>query len=90
MREHLQFSSMDELLRYVQERSDDIERVQIPRSPTVDLSHPPDPAVVHRVEAGMILRFVASNFEVLSVEQAEAVLNDGILNRAKIRIEFLR
>ena len=74
------------LLQYIRERSDDIEKAVIPQHLSI-VFHPSE----ERVEAGLVLHLVSG--EVLIVndkKDAEAVLNDGILHRMKIRIELLR
>lgn len=90
MAEAFNFGSIEEVLRYIQERSDDIEKVQIPQMPTVSITHPKNPHHEIRLAAGMIVRMVSGSFEVLSKDQAELVLNDGILTRMKIKIELMR
>ncbi len=74
------------LLNYIRERSDDIEKAVIPQHLSVVFQPSGE-----RVEAGLVLHLMSG--EVLIVNQkgdAETVLNDGILNRMKIRIELLR
>lgn len=74
------------LLKYIRERADDIEKAVIPQHLAIVFQPSQE-----QVQAGLVLHLVSG--EVLIVrekEDAEAVLNDGILNRLKIRIELLR
>ena len=74
------------LLQYIRERTDDIEKAVIPQHLSV-VFHPGE----EEVEAALVLHLISG--ETLIVQEkadAEAVLNDGILNRMKIRIELLR
>lgn len=74
------------LLRYLQERSDDIEKVVVPQHPYIVF-----PTTGERVEAGLVIHLVGGDLKIIPNKQdAEAVLNDGILNRMKIKIELGR
>ena len=75
-----------ELLRYIQERSDDIEKVVIPQHPYIVMRPSGE-----QVEAGLVIHLIGDDMKIIPNKQdAEAVLNDGILNRMKIRIELGR
>ena len=72
------------LVRLIQEQSDDIEKVVIPQYPFVVLEG-------EQVEAGLIIHLVSGRLRIIpNKTDAEAVLNDGILNRMKIHIELGR
>jgi hypothetical protein len=74
------------LLNYIREKADDIEKAVIPRHLSI-VFHPSE----ERVEAGLVLHLVSGELLIVNKKQdAEAVLNDGILNRMKIKIELLR
>lgn len=90
MFEEWQFSSNDEVLDYIRERCDDIERVVIPQHPFITLFDPQNQEDKRDIEAGMIIHLVSGNYQVLTPAEAEAVLNNGILNRRRIRIELGR
>ena len=75
-----------ELVRYIQERSDDIEKVVIPQHPCIAF-----PATGEQVEAGLVIHLIGGDLKIIPNKQdAEAVLNDGILQRMRIRIELGR
>ena len=80
------FGGAEALVRYVQERSGELERVVIPTSPSV-LHHRGEP-VANMSTAGMLLCYAGGGRELLSKADAEALLNDGVLNRMRIRIEL--
>lgn len=83
-----QFQSTTAALGFIRERADDIEMAVIPRRMSLDLPSPTDPSVMVAVETGMALRFVDGNFQLLSIELADAVVNDGILARLRIPMAF--
>lgn len=73
-----------ELVRIIQEQSDDIEKVVIPQHPYIVLEG-------EQVEAGLVIHLISGRLRVIpNKTDAEAVLNDGILNRMSIRIELGR
>ena len=73
-----------ELLRYFQEKCDAIEKVTIPKPPYILL-----PQTGEEVEASMVLHLLSGEMKVIPDQKtAEAVLNDGLLHRLKIRIEL--
>jgi len=86
--EFVNFGSSEKLLTYVKERSDDIERVVIPLSPKWlgdKLGNPIAPLP----SFGMALHMIDGSKKVLTREDAEILLNDGLLNRLRIRIELI-
>lgn len=82
------FGDSASVLRYVQERSEDIEKAVIPQFPTLDITHAGRSEMV--VPVGIVLHLVSGAMEMLTPVDALLVLNDGILNRMKIPIEFYR
>lgn len=84
----LKFTTPGELLRYVQERSDDLEKVVIPQFHPFHLVDPTGKTVAIWEGVGMVLYFALGGRKVLNREDAERVLNDGILHRMKVRIEL--
>jgi hypothetical protein len=80
-----------ELLRYLQEKSDDIEKVVIPQHPFITVYDRNNRQQAERVEAGLVVHWLNGKWTIVPNQQdAEAVLNDGILNRMKIKIELGR
>jgi hypothetical protein len=90
MLEGQRFSSSEELLRFVQERTDDIEKAVIPQHPFISVYDPKKPTAVTEVPAGMVLHLIGNDFRVIHPSDAELILNDGILNRMRIKIELGR
>lgn len=87
--EQSKFETDKELMRFIQEKSDDIEKAVIPQMHEVAFTHPDRPGGV-LIKAGMILHMISGTTQIVHPEDAEMVLNDGILNRMKIRIELFR
>lgn len=82
------FGSSEELLRYIQEKSDDIERVVIiPPGAVVTYMGVPQ-APIEEFKA--MLYLCNGERKVIGTTDAEILLNDGILNRMKLKIEFLK
>lgn len=74
------------LLKYIRERTDDIEKAVIPQHLSI-VFHPSEEAV----QAALVFHLMSGETLIVrEKEDAEAVLNDGILNRMKIKIELLR
>ena len=86
--EQQDFGSSEEALRYIQEKSEDIEKAVIPQMPSVVLSGPD--ARSTEVEAGLILHMINGHKKIVHPFDAELVLNDDILNRMRIKIELFR
>ena len=76
--------STPELVRIIQEQSDDIEKVVIPQHPYITLEG-------EQVEAGLVIHLISGRLLIIpNKTDAEAMLNNGILKRMKIRIELGR
>jgi len=84
--EHL--GNSEAVLRFVQERSDDIVRAVIPMSSYVIEMENGIPTGQQIADVGMILVMIGGDKSLLMRQDAEIVLNDGILNRMKIVIEL--
>ena len=80
------FASSEELLAFIKEKSDDIDRVVIPQMSELQISYRGMP-VTKTDKVGMILHMI-DHMSVLVPSDAEMVLNDGILNRMNIKIEL--
>ena len=85
--EERSFGSSEAVLRFIQERSEDIEKAVIPQFPTIVLSDGGEP---EEREAGLVLHMLDGYMTILHPKDAELVLNDGILTRMRIKIELYR
>jgi hypothetical protein len=81
------FGSSAELLKFIQERSEDIERAEI-LCPGLVLTYMGQP--VAPLKDFAIMLHMSDKRRMIVREDAEILLNDGILNRMKIRIEFFK
>ena len=74
------------LMQYIREKADDIEKAVIPQHLSIVFHNSKE-----QVQAGLVFHLVSGEILIVREKQdAEAVLNDGILNRLNIRIELLR
>ena len=74
------------LLKYIKERTDDIQKAVIPQHLSIVFQPNGE-----RVEAAMVLHLISGETLIVrDTADTEAVLNDGILNRMKIKIEIMR
>jgi hypothetical protein len=82
------FGSSEALLKRIQERSDDIEKAMIipPRWYRATTEGKQMSAPLPHF--AMILCFINGDRKMIKGADVEMVLNDGILNRMKIRIEL--
>jgi hypothetical protein len=81
------FGGTEGVLRYIQERSDDIEKVIIPRSGFVTLRDRETGQETH-YEAGMVFHLVSGRYEMATSRDSLAILQDGILKRMNIPVEI--
>jgi hypothetical protein len=81
------FGGSAELLRHFQEKSEDIEKAVIPQVSPLGLSYM-NQHVSNVPGVGMILYMIDGDRQMISREDAEILLNDGILSRMKVRIEL--
>jgi hypothetical protein len=87
-RDSINFGSSDKLLAFIKERSDDIEKVVI--LPPGTLVMDAGKHVETLQEFQMMLFLVNNRRTVIGQQDTELLLNDGILNRMKISIEFFK
>ena len=85
--ENYQFNSPDELLKYLKEKSDDIDRLTVPVKADILFTGPEGQQIVDR-NVGAILNLCDGRSIVIAPETANALLNDGILNRLGIEIKL--
>lgn len=86
--EQQDFGRSEDVLRYIQEKSEDIEKAVIPQTLSVVLTEPNMQST--EVEAGMILHMLNGHKKIIHPVDAQLILNNGILNRMRIRIELFR
>lgn len=79
------FESSDELLAYLREHTDDIEKVVIPIQPAVELRDAAGNRVAARRAAGAWLQLCGGDSILLSREDAAMLINDGVLQRMNIK-----
>lgn len=80
------YESSGELLRVIQERSDDIERAIV--TPPGFVMENPDGRKVRFPAFTLIFKTVSGQQLVVGKDDAEVVLNDGILTRMKVPIQL--
>lgn len=79
----------ENLLRYIEERQDDIEKAVIPQTPNVTVVTPHGKRL-ELPDVGLVLQLTGQALRAIHYVDAEILLNDGILNRMNIPIEFYR
>ena len=84
--EFTDFGSSDALLAYIKNISDDIEKAVIPQTPEIFLTD--GQRTIGHYPVGMVLYMVNTHMKFLHYKDAEILLNDGLLNRLRIRIEL--
>jgi hypothetical protein len=82
------FGSSAALLEFLKEKSDDIERALIPQFPTLAVTKHGQP--IMELPVGMVLHMFDGHRKFITPVDAEMLLNDGILNRMRIKIELYR
>jgi hypothetical protein len=84
----LSFPTTGELLLYVEKQAGTITRAVIPQTAVLSLEAPGRPPVS---VPGVALLFELSNGETACLRRADAdaILNDGILNRKHVTISFV-
>lgn len=78
------FPTPEALLEYLRERSDDIETVNIPVQPHIALVAP-DGRSQKKSNVGAMLKLCSGRSLMIHREDAEMLINDGVLQRLKIR-----
>ncbi len=86
--EQKRFSSVDALLRDLQERSDDMDSMTIQVANGIHTVGPQGERQFHP-NAGGFIRLCDGSHIMIHREDAEALLNDGILQRMKIPCRLL-
>ena len=84
--EFTDLGSSDALLAYIKSISDDIEKAVIPQTPEIFLTD--GQQTIGHYPVGMVLYMVNSHMKFLHHKDAEILLNDGLLNRLRIKIEL--
>lgn len=87
--EDLDFGSTENAIRYIKEKSDDIQKAIIPQSKETNIYTAGKLHMTYR-HVGLVLLMMTGHQHVMGRKDAEAVLNDGILARMRIPIEFGR
>ncbi len=89
----LDFGSSDELLKFLKERVDDIDKAVINCCDEVGWTYPDGrrvgPISTKDNDIGMVLCLVTNQQAIVSKADATMLLNDGLLNRMNIRIEVV-
>ncbi len=84
---YLRFSTFGELLHYFEEHTGTIRRAMIPQTNSMA------PKTTGEVTAiggtGLVLELASGETAYLTSEDAEAILNEGILNRQQVEITFM-
>lgn len=86
--EQARFPSTEALIREIQELSDDIESVTIQVANGILVVGPDGKSTLHR-NAGALLKLSDGTSRLIHREDAEALLNDGILNRMRLPVRLL-
>jgi hypothetical protein len=77
-----------ELVKEIQERSDDIERVVITPDGVISLWEPTNPTDREVIEASLVIHFCSGFLRIIpSRQDAQTLLDDGIFARMNIRVE---
>lgn len=83
-----EFGGSDKLLAYLKEKSEQIEKAVIPQFPFITIVYDGEDIADH--ETGMVIQMIDGSRTILRPRDAEMILNDGILNRMRIRIQLWR
>lgn len=83
------FGGSEALLRFIQERSEDIEKVVI-CPPGYSLSYMGKQMSQPFPHFTMMLFFLSGERKIMHGDDAELLLNNGILSRMKIKIELAK
>lgn len=83
--EDIRFDSSEALLRYLREKSDDVDRLTIAVPEGIQFSAPNGDKLIRR-NAAAVLALCSGTQLVLHRDDLEKLLNDGLLNRMKIPV----
>lgn len=85
---HFHFEDDEECLQFLKSRADDIAEVAIPVGGPVSVLHNGQTlGPYHGI--GMIVFMVSGDIHLLRPTRAELALNDGFLNRMRVKIRLL-
>ena len=84
-----QFQNSQELLHFIKEKSAAIKSAVIPRTTHLKFTKQGERTRVTK-DVGMVLTMNSGGTNLIHVDDAEMVLNDGILHEMKIPISFMR
>jgi hypothetical protein len=86
--ERIQFVTDEHALSYLKDRVDDIAQVAIPVGGPVTVLHKGQ-SLGPYYGIGMIVFMVSGDIHLFQPSRAELILNDGFLNRMRIKISLL-
>lgn len=89
MHESTDFGSTENVLRHIKERADDLLEAVIPLTPAVRIEPEETYPGLAMRNVGLILRYLDGSQSLIHKDAAELVLNDGILNRMKVKIRLV-
>ncbi len=81
---HSEFQSSEDLLEFLREHSDDIDSVVIPVQHSVEF-HGPAGQRLNTTKVGAVLKLCSGRLQLISREDAAMLINDGVLQRMKIK-----
>ena len=82
--ENYEFATREEILAYLREHCDDIDSVVIPVQPGIDIAGP-DGQRRRVMNVGAILKTCGGGRKAIHREDAAMLINDGVLQRLKIK-----
>lgn len=85
--EGYEFDSPEDLINWIREKTDDLQEVQIPLATNVGVVSSNGEQVLTK-GAGAILLFINGRQSIIRIEDAEALINDGVLHRMGIKIKL--
>lgn len=85
--ESTRFESVEELMRYLKEKTDDIELVSIPVPATIQFTGPQGQRV-NAPNCGGIVELCTGQRITIHRDDMQLLINDGILQRLSIPIEL--
>lgn len=86
--ENFGFKSTEDLIAYIKQRSDDIKEVTLSVANGLLMIGPQGDQKYFRGAVGNVMHIGGDSF-VISTEDAEALINDGILSRLRVPIRLL-
>jgi hypothetical protein len=83
------FATSEELLQLLKEKSAAIRTVRIPRTTHMKFTKQGERPIVMK-DVGVVLKMIDGSTRMLHIDDAEKLLNDGILNEMHVPINFMR